>query len=155
MPTDHLIKLSVKLVPRWHRNPPEVLIGAQNLSRITLRETQIFDFEWRGQGRQTLTLTLLNKTEKDSDHLHGRDMAVIIDDISFFGISDPRFIWAGRFYPTYPENWAREQQSQGVELPAELENIQYLGWNGTWRLEFWSPVFTWIHQKQHLGWIYD
>ena len=65
-------------------------------------------------------------------------------------IQDPKFAWAGIYRPEYPEPWASEQ----TNLATELSSHTYLGWNGTWRLTFGVPVFTWIHQVQNLGWIY-
>ena len=51
--------------------------------------------------------------------------------------------------------WYYQQIEKGIILDDELTNIDYLGWPGTWTLDFTSPVFTWIHQIQSLGWIYD
>ena len=36
-----------------------------------------------------------------------------------------------------------------------LQPHTYLGWNGRWVLEFETPVFTWIHRLEDLGWLYS
>jgi hypothetical protein len=79
-------------------------------------------------------------------------MAVIIDSVEFFGISDPRFVWAGVYWPEYPEPWLSQQNPSPQ---AALTNHNYLGWNGVWRLNFDVPVFTWIHKTLGMGWIYQ
>lgn len=75
------------------------------------------------------------------------DTAVIVENIDFFGISDPRFVWTGTYYPDYPEHYENKRS----ELPGQ----GYLGWNGVYRLEFDVPVFTWIHRTLNMGWLYD
>ena len=78
--------------------------------------------------------------------------AIVIDSIDFVGIQDPKFAWAGVYYPEYPEPWASQQL---VMPPAEIPGQIYMGWNGIYRLTFGVPVFTWMHQIQNLGWIYQ
>jgi hypothetical protein len=73
--------------------------------------------------------------------------AVIVKQISFFGISNPKFIWAGTYYPDYPAHYP--------DKIAQLPGQEYLGWNGVYRLDFSVPVFTWIHRIQSLGWMYQ
>lgn len=77
--------------------------------------------------------------------------AIVIDSIDFFGIHDPKFAWAGTYYPEYPELWADQQPTRPS---TEIMGQTYLGWNGIYRLEFGIPVFTWMHQIRNLGWIY-
>lgn len=75
---------------------------------------------------------------------------ISLDRLSFFAISDPRFLWAGNYVPDYPEPWASQQKN----LPKSYQNFTVLGWNGTWTLEITNPIFTWMHQKLSLGRIY-
>lgn len=89
-------------------------------------------------------------------HLHKQNddpsTALIIKSITFNDITRDNFIWTGKYTPDYPEPWATEQ---GDTLARELTHTGYLGWNGTWRLDFTAPIFTWIHGVENLGWIYD
>ncbi len=94
-----------------------------------------------------LAVEFLNKQDTDTDLINNRDKAVVINAIEFFGIESPRFVWAGEYRPTYPTH----MKSQ----PAILKYQNYLGWNGVWYLDFTVPIFTWIHQVEDLGWIYD
>lgn len=80
------------------------------------------------------------------------DMAVEIESVTFEGMTLDRFKWSSRYYPEYPEPWASQQTEP---LPEYHSSATYLGWNGQWRLMFDTPIFTWIHKLENLGWIYD
>lgn len=81
--------------------------------------------------------------------------ALTILNLSLGQIHSPKFAWQAVYRPRYPESWASQQQVLGVDLSSELRNTNHLGWNGIWTLEFTAPIFTWIHQVENLGWIYD
>jgi hypothetical protein len=152
MATDYPVKLDIHLRPVWHDNPPEINIGINNdIQRIILSEEHMFHYEFIANAPSILTVELLNKTNADTRPDKGLDKAVIIESVSFFGISDPKFAWEGIYAPEYPEPWASQQH----DLKPLLKSHTYLGWNGKWTLTFDVPVFTWIHRVQNLGWIYD
>jgi hypothetical protein len=149
MAIDYPVIIDIHLRSIWHDNPPEINIGINdNIDRIVLMDDQVFHYEFVTNKSSVLTVELLNKT--DTDTVNGLDKAVVIESVSFFGISDPKFAWAGEYRPEYPEPWASQQH----ELKPLLKSHTYLGWNGKWTLTFDVPVFTWIHQTQNLGWIY-
>jgi hypothetical protein len=102
--------------------------------------------------KQNISVTFKNK--KDSDTIPGGDKAVRIDKIVFNNINSDRFVWAGKYIPIYPNPWAGEQLAQGIVLDPILRYHNYLGWNGTWSLDFTVPIFTWIHTIEDLGWVY-
>jgi len=149
------VKLSVTLRPIWHQDPPRIRVGIDNnLSESDLTELTTIDFDFVATQDCQLVVELLNKTDQDCVPDQNLDKAVVIESVDFFGISDPRFAWAGVYEPIYPEPWATEQHNQGVALKQHLCPHTYLSWNGKWTLTFSVPVFTWIHRLQNLGWIY-
>jgi hypothetical protein len=153
MAISYPVELDIQLQSVWHNNPPEINIGINNdIQRIILSKDHIFHYEFTADNTATLTVELLNKADADTIPDKGLDKAVIIESVSFFGISDPKFVWAGVYEPKYPEPWYSEQTPRPESL---LKNHTYLGWNGKWTLTFDLPVFTWIHKVQDLGWIYD
>ena len=156
MTTPYPVKLSVVLKPIWHDDPPQISIGVDGeTNTFLLEQSQQFDFEFdSAQVEHNLVIEFLNKTNQDTIVESGLDKAVNIEKISFFGISDPKFIWSGVYVPIYPEPWASEQAKNGVVLKQHLTDQTYLAWNGKWTLTFNVPVFTWIHNIQNLGWIY-
>lgn len=141
-----LTKVAVTLTPKLGKVPPEVFISVPGkVVSETLTTTKRIELEFDAPVGW-LEIVFMNKPSDDAD------MAVIVDKIEFFGISDPKFVWSGVYTPTYPEPW----YSQQVEKPPEhLPQQNYLGWNGKWRLDFSVPVFTWMHQTLNLGWVYQ
>ena len=142
----HLVKLAVALQAVHNDRALPVQIGIDNnLTVITLEDSTTVNFEFDAVDICCLTVELLDKQDQE---------AVIVQDVSFFGIQDPKFAWAGVYEPRYPEPWATQQRDQGVVLKQHLSPHTYLSWPGKWTLTFDVPVFTWIHRVQNLGWIY-
>jgi hypothetical protein len=155
MATQYPVKLAVTLVPVWHSEPPRVRVAVRDdVREIDLVEPTTVKFQFVSSDACGLTVEFLNKQDSDTDIKRNLDKAVIINNISFFGISDPKFVWAGIYEPIYPELWAEQQRSKGVILKNQLTAQSYMGWNGKWTLTFDVPVFSWIHKIQNLGWIY-
>lgn len=151
MVTQHNIKGSVIVEPVWYDDViPLITIRLDDalLFHGAINRMMSVDFDIRADaGQHELTVELHNKTDKDTIVETGQDKAVIVKEIELFGIKSPRFVWQGIYTPNYPEHM--------IDQPKELKGQNYLGWNGIWRLEFSAPVFTWIHQIENLGWIYD
>jgi hypothetical protein len=146
MTTEYLVQIAVTLTPKFGGVAPEVRVSVPGhaVSQV-LHQTQKIQLEFVAD-TGWLEINFCNKP--DLDHT----MAVIVDSVEFFGISDPKFAWRGVYCPDYPEPW----YSQQCPAPAaELPGCNYLGWNGRWRLDFDVPVFSWMHQVQNLGWIYQ
>ena len=153
MDTKFNVSLRVLITPKWHNEPPEIRVSCgKEIYNYVLYDQRWFDFNFDSNNLQeNLTVEFLNKRNNDTIPDLNLDKAVIVDTIDFFGIQDPKFIWAGLYEPVYPEPWASQQTS----LEPLLKNHNYLGWNGKWTLTFDIPVFTWIHKTQNLGWIYN
>lgn len=150
------VQVDLTLEPLWHSDPPEisVYIGDQYRWNGCLESTKTFCHQWTAvEGTTNLSVEFLNKNNNDT--VESLDKAVIIKSLSLNGISSDRFLLQGIYQPIYPEPWATEQKNAGIDLPSELTNHTYLGWNGIWILSFDVPVFTWIHRVENLGWIYD
>jgi hypothetical protein len=146
MATEYLVQMAVTLTPKIGVAAPEVRVSVPGHSAThVLHQTQKIQLEFVADSGW-LEVEFFNKS--DLDH----DMAVVVDSVEFFGISDPKFVWHGVYCPRYPEPWYSQQCPTPV---AELPGGNYLGWNGRWRLNFSLPVFGWMHCKQGLGWIYQ
>jgi hypothetical protein len=144
MATEYQVKMKIRLRPI---GSPWVKVGIddyyQTKQLVTLTD---FDYDIDAVDCVTLTVEHFNKSDLDSD------TAVEIVGIEFFGITDPKFVWAGTYRPDYPKLWASQQEATPAR---ELAGQTYLGWNGVYSLKFDVPVFTWIHQTLNLGWIYQ
>lgn len=148
-------RIELEIEPVWSDDPPEISVHLDRWHwKGLLNEKQIFCHQFdSSQSRHKISVEFSNK--KDTDTRDGLDKAVIIKSLKFNDISSDRFVWQGKYYPRYPEPWASQQKQDGRELAEFLPAHTYLGWNGIWILEFDVPIFTWIHQVEGLGWIYD
>lgn len=150
MDTQNNIVGSIVVEPIWWQDPPEISITlAQDiLFSGPLTESKTVTFGCcLPDSKHRLSVEFHNKKDSDTCLLTGKDKAVIVKQIEFFGIVSPRFVWSGLYRPEYPTH----MQNQ----PETLEYHNYLGWNGIWYLDFTVPIFTWIHKTENLGWIYD
>lgn len=139
MTTEYPVKMTVTLEPV--QSPYVTITVDKIVYKQQLSTTTSFDFDFVAANQASLVLEHHSKSDQDPD------TAVIIRRIEFYGISDPRFIWAGTYYPVYPSHYPDQKSSR----PGQ----DYLGWNGTYVLEFRVPVFSWIHQIQDMGWLYQ
>lgn len=147
MVTVYPVEMSVDLRPVYHTRPLTVRIGIDDdIEEISIRDLTTKSFSFSSNGACVLRIEFNDKQDQE---------AVIIEQVSFFGIKDPRFVWSGVYEPHYPESWAAEQRALGKAPQTKLCPHSYLSWPGPWTLTFELPVFTWIHRVQSLGWIYD
>jgi hypothetical protein len=150
------LRCNLQLRPIYHSEAPEIVVTFNNNIVYYGGLTSILQLNIDEQipaDNYQLSVEFTNK--KIIDTINGLDKAVIVHSITFNKISSPKFVWNGIYEPNYPEPWSTEQKSQGVVLKPQLTNHNYLGWNGKWTLTFSMPIFTWIHQVENLGWIYD
>jgi hypothetical protein len=138
MAIDYRVNMRLCLRPI---NQTRVLItaGGKSIDQ-TLTHTQEFEFDFVATDPVIVQVHHVDKLDSDPD------TAVEIVSVSFFGITDPQFAWSGTYAPVYPAH---------LTGPAELPGQTYLGWNGIWTLKFSVPVFSWMHQKLNLGWLYQ
>lgn len=143
MSIEYPVSLAVTLRPIGQ--PWVKISAADRVQQLQLTECQEFVFDFVTSEPAVLTVEHFDKLDTDPT------TAVEIQCISFFGISDPKFVWAGVYCPRYPVLWYEQQ----IEKPHHtLAGQSYLGWNGTYQLDFSVPVFEWIHKTLNLGWIY-
>lgn len=143
-------RIDVKLTPVMFDRAPTGRIGINGqLSDIVLAESKWFHFSIDQAQNSTITLTVeqYGKTNRDTIPDQELDTAIVIEEVKLNGLSSPKFAWAGIYCPDYPDHYPNK-------IP-NLTNINYLGWNGTWTLELSVPIYTWIHQIENLGWIYN
>jgi hypothetical protein len=145
MNTEHLVRLHIHLEPvglPWI----QISVADQTISQQLTTPTD-FNFEFTAtDGPSNITVTHFDKSSNDPL------TAVVVKSVNFFGIQDSKFIWRSEYCPIYPEPWLSAQKPPPA---AVLTSHNYLSWNGTWRLDFDVPVFTWMHKVLDFGWIYD
>lgn len=78
------VKLAVTLQPIWHKDPPKIKIGIDDiLSEITLTDTTTINFDVDAIEQCKLTIEFLNKNEHDTIPDQNLDKAVSIESIAF------------------------------------------------------------------------
>ena len=152
MATKHAVSGSITITPIWYDELPHAQVGLDDKilydDHIETEQKICFN-DNLDQGNHRLWVRFSNK--KDNDTKGNLDKAIVVDKIDFFGIDSKRFVWQGLYEPIYPQ----QMLQQSKQLESKLRYHNYLGWNGLWYLDFSSPIFTWIHQVESLGWIYD
>ena len=139
------LKFSITIEPvgydnRWPEYYVKIDNDLQDRGRLTDTATYNFDVTLE-DGPHTIAVGFTNKLPDDTvatDNKIVADKAVVVRTIIIEGYELADFIYRGRYYPE--------------DRPVMESN--YLSWNGEWRLDFTTPIFTWIHETQQLGWIY-
>jgi len=138
------------LEPHWWNTIPEISYGIDDriIDTVVVDATLKLQLDlWLDPGTHKLWVYFHNKNYDDCRLDQNLDMAVEITAVSFEGMTFDRFKWAGFFYPDYPADYPDKKPV--------IESATYLGWNGRWELPFTTPIFTWIHRLENLGWLYE
>jgi len=144
--------IRVVVEPVYWKNVPMIAYGCNNIKNkvIKVDDTKILDFSADyTNGEHTIWIDFFNKTNQDC--LEDKDMAIKIVNIEIEGMRLYRFKWAAKYIPKYPKDWIADNPNQ----PEVVPSAEYLGWNGRWQLSFTTPIFTWIHRLENLGWLYE
>ena len=153
MAIEHAVQGYIGLEPIWWRDFPDVRVGIDDdlLYQGQISSITKIPFDTHlVTGTHRLWVEFTNK--QDGDTQNKLDKAVKIQEINFFGITSQNFVWAGVYEPRYPRGWI-DQLAQRGQLPEpQIRHNNYMGWNGIWYLPFTSPIFTWIHDVESLGW---
>jgi hypothetical protein len=126
---------------RW----PEFYLAMDNKLQDEgiLKEEHTYNFDVTlDDGAHSIGVGFTNKVDTDTvvnDNEILADKAIIVEQITIEGYEFKDFLYRAVYTP--------------VGRPKSHSN--YLSWNGEWTLEFTTPIFTWLHQTQQLGWIYE
>ena len=147
--------LSVTVAPANQISFPVIIVGLDNqtIFKGKLTETKTFTIDQDlcvGQHKFWIKHLLSN-----NDQLSFCQRGSRITEIRAGNISTDRMRWAGEFTPVWSEPWASEQRAQGIELQQKISSCDHLCVNGEWVLNFTTPIYSWIHQLENLGWVYD
>lgn len=140
--------IKVTLTPADYVRPPTGRISVgQDICEFVLEKTLTFEFDLDLPQDSKITLIVEHYGKTNKDTYENKDTAIIVEKIQLNNIESQKFVWAGVYRPSYPEDYPNKI--------FELSPHTYLGWNGIWTLELTVPIFTWIHKIEDLGWIYN
>ena len=98
---------------------------------------------------ETHELKIIHYGKTPDNHTHDANGNIIIDrhveikSISMDYIPLERELWEGKFFPVY--------MHKAEDEPYFICPNLYLGHNGTWQLEFATPVAKWLIAKRKAG----
>jgi hypothetical protein len=140
------LEFSITLEPVGYDHKwPEfyIKIDEQLQDHCTLTQTATYNFDVTvDDGDHTIAVGFVNKDDSDTQVVENQivaDKALIVKSVAIEGYALDDFLYRANYYP------AGRAQSHS----------NYLSWNGEWQLEITTPIFTWIHKTQYLGWIYE
>jgi hypothetical protein len=146
------VRIVIRASMRYHSHRPEILLTLDDeiLASGPQEKDLVLDIQRNlGIGPHRLSLQFTNKSSPGSADLP--DMAVIVESLRFQYLEQEFNIYS-QYRPDYPESWLQQQRAKQIETP-EVIHSNYLGWNGTWWVDFEAPIYRWIHQKLDLGWL--
>lgn len=109
----------------------------------TLTDPRTYNFDiLLMDGPHCITVGFTNKNDRDTivvDNKIVADKAIIVEKIVIEGYELDDFVYRAMYTP----------------IGREQSHSSYLSWDGEWQLDITTPIFTWIHKTQQLGWIYN
>jgi len=146
------ITFEISVISNYWKDPPVLAIYIDNLQKIQksiIEQSTVIKFNHKlTMGSHVLQIDRTGKSDQqvrknELGIFEGQDL--IIDYIKIDGINIRNIIWTNAYYkPEYPESWATEQRSQGMELEQMVLGETHLGHNGRWSLEFTSPFYIFL-----------
>ena len=138
----------------WDKLPvAEILINdtSHYSTEITGTEDKpsVVEFEHTLEEGKEYTLKILRsgkdvrQTVVEGDKII-KDQLLHIKSIEIDEIDIGALVYEGLYTPEYPEPWATQQRSAGVDLPVSFKNVTTVGHNGVWELKFASPFYMWL-----------
>ena len=138
----------------WDKLPvAEILINdtSHYSTEITGTEDKpsVVEFEHTLEEGKEYTLKILRsgkdvrQTVVEGDKII-KDQLLHIKSIEIDEIDIGALVYEGLYTPEYPEPWATQQRSAGIELPSSFKNATMLGHNGVWELKFTAPIYMWL-----------
>jgi len=88
-----------------------------------------------------LSIRRFNKHQQSN----GQDQLLTLAKLKIDGVDIRNIVWSQSWNePEYPEPWASQQRSRGIELEEKVIAETCWGHNGIWRLNFISPFYRFI-----------
>ena len=153
--TTEKLKFKLELWATYWDKPPvaEILINDESHYRSEIASTEdkptVVEFEHTLEEGQEYTLKILRSgKDRGQTVLEAgkitQDQLLHIKSIEIDEIDIGALVFEGIYTPEYPEPWATQQRSAGVDLPLSFNNVTRIGHNGVWELKFASPFYMWL-----------
>jgi len=138
----------------WDKPPvAEILINDKSCYRAEIASTEDkptrieFEHTLNDGEEYNLKIVRSGKDRRQTVVENGeiaQDQLLHIKSIEIDEIDIGALVYEGIYTPEYPEPWATQQRSAGQELPVSFKNVNTIGHNGVWQLQFASPFYMWL-----------
>ena len=71
--------------------------------------------------------------------------------LSFDGVELEHELWEGSFFPVYGQDYVDDCRRNNIKLPYSICPNLYFGHNGTWKFNFFYPVYPWLISRRNNG----
>jgi hypothetical protein len=149
---NYAIKIKILLEPIYQDAAPHIIYGIDTniLSQQSICYAQEIVINSKlSRGSHRFFLELVNKDH--AANKKDRDMHIKIKHIGFQDMEE-NFHYFSKYRPVYPTQWLQQQKEMGKEWPETILS-NHMGWNGTYYIDFETPIYKWIHKKLNLGWL--
>ena len=140
------IKFEISFESQFHNIPPKAEIYIDNVlkwsgSIDSKSKTIEFYHTLKFSVEHQLSIRRYNKYPQ----LDKQDQLLTLTKLKIDGVDIRNIVWSQSWNePEYPEPWASQQRSRGIELEEKVIAETCWGHNGTWRLNFTSPFYKFI-----------
>src|SRR6056300_1522154 len=150
------LKFKLELWATMWDKPPHAEILINDMSHFkgeitgTEEKPDVIEFEQELEEGNEYNLIILrsgkdkNQTVVNENGDLLKDQMLNIKSIEIDEIDIGSLVYEGVYSPEYPEPWASQQKSAGIELPETFKNVTQMGHNGEWRFSFKSPFYMWL-----------
>jgi hypothetical protein len=138
----------------WDKKPiAEIKINSESKFKAEIDSTEDnptlveFEHELVEGEKYNLQIVRSNKDKLQCVVENGKilkDQLLNIKRIEIDEIDIGALLYEGVYTPEYPEPWATQQRTAGVNLETSFKNVTRMGHEGTWSLAFESPFYMWL-----------
>ena len=134
------VDISIRLSGTYWKDKPQAKVYVDNILLFDGEIGEPMDIDWKNElslGSHDLTIKMYNKDRFQTVLENGevvKDSLINIEKITFDEIDIGYLAQSLSIY----------QPIEQPGVPATVRNCVNLGWNGTWKLSFNTPIYIWL-----------
>lgn len=134
------VDISIRLSGTYWKDKPQAKVYVDNILLFDGEIGEPLDINWKNElssGSHDLIIKMYNKDRFQTVIEDGevvKDSLINIEKITFDGIDIDYLAQSLSIY----------QPVEQPGVPAIVRNCVNLGWNGTWKLSFNTPIYIWL-----------
>lgn len=125
------MKIDIQFTPEYKNVPPKIKIGDKS---FVIKNKQTVSIDLPFKEKDQLIVEFINKDDND-------DNCINIGSVHIDEINLQHFIFLGKFYPEYNQDWYSKQNPKPPEYYCPGTAMRH---NGSWKLDVVTPIFKMI-----------